>query len=412
MTPSISTLWLRRSCPSVVGLALGAVVIVNLAAQSGAAQATQSSASATDIHGTWTAELRNGRVFLQIRTSPPSDWNRGDGDWNMGQTFSLDELEGIPAKSTDAEQFTVSSVKFDLKREAGSFAFEGAFREGRGAGLFTFTPRAAYVGEMKALGYSDDLPLWRRFQLAVHDVGPKYIRALRAEGPSLYSKLSLDQVQRAKNHGVTIDYIRELRAQGLRDLPIEDLVRARDHGVTGDYINTLKSAGYANLQLDQLVRVRDHGITPVYLDGMRRAGFNNLPLEDVVRAKDHGVNPDFVQEIRGLGLNVANLEAYVRLRDHGVKATFVNELKAAGYSGLSADELVRLHDHGVTADYIADLKGAGLKDLTLEQLVRLHDHGITPGFINHAHARGFNTVDAEELVRLRNGGLEPRPSRE
>ena len=31
--------------------------------------------------------------------------------------------------------------------------------DGRGAGLFTFAPLDAYVGEMRSLGYSDDIPL-------------------------------------------------------------------------------------------------------------------------------------------------------------------------------------------------------------------------------------------------------------
>ena len=49
------------------------------------------SAQNSDIKGTWTAELRNGGVFLQVRTSPPTDWNgdRWNGDWNMGQTFPV-----------------------------------------------------------------------------------------------------------------------------------------------------------------------------------------------------------------------------------------------------------------------------------------------------------------------------------
>src|SRR5262249_61457081 len=104
-------------------------------------------------------------------------------------------------------QFTVCSVKFELRGEAGTLSFDGAFRDGRGAGLFTFAPRAEYTGEMRSLGYTDDLPIWRRFQLAVHDVGPKYIRDLKAEG---FDKLTLDDVQRAKTHGVTIEYIHEL----------------------------------------------------------------------------------------------------------------------------------------------------------------------------------------------------------
>jgi hypothetical protein len=125
---------------------------------------------AADFHGTWTAELNSGKAFLQVRTTPPPDWNRpGDwnGGWNMGQSFPIDELAGLPANN---EQLTASSVKFDLRREAGTLSFEGSFRDGRGAGLFTFSPRAAYVGEMRSLGFRDEIPAWRQYQLAVHDV--------------------------------------------------------------------------------------------------------------------------------------------------------------------------------------------------------------------------------------------------
>ena len=67
----------------------------------------------TAIKGTWTAELHNARVFLQVRTAPPADWNgdRWNGDWNMGQTFPVEELTGLPANN---DQFTVTSIKFDL----------------------------------------------------------------------------------------------------------------------------------------------------------------------------------------------------------------------------------------------------------------------------------------------------------
>jgi hypothetical protein len=207
-----------------------ALAVVLAQTLSGGAQAQ------TTIRGTWTAELRNARVFLQVHTTPPADWNgeRWNHDWNMGQTFPIEDLAG-PAND---DQFTVGSIKFDLRSEAGKLAMEGAFRDGRGAGLFTFRPRAEYTAEMKSLGFADDLPLWRRFQLAIHDVGPKYIRALKAEG---YDKLPLDEIQRARTHGVTIDYIRDLKAQGFRGVSLDNLVRTRDHGVTGDYIKALKA---------------------------------------------------------------------------------------------------------------------------------------------------------------------------
>ena len=109
----------------------------------------------TDIHGTWTAEIHQGKVFLQVRTAPPPDSNRsGDwnGDWSMGQSYPVDDLSGLPAND---ERLTASSVKFEMRREAGTLSFDGSFRDGRGAGLFTFAPREAYTGEMRSLGFSE-----------------------------------------------------------------------------------------------------------------------------------------------------------------------------------------------------------------------------------------------------------------
>src|SRR5207344_3001518 len=215
----------------------------------------------TDVHGTWTAEIHTGKVYLQVHTAPPPDSNRSgnwNGDWNMGQSLAVEELPGL----VNSDQFTMASVKFDLRREAGALAFEGSFRDGRGAGLFTFAPRDAYVGEMRGLGYTDDLPPWRRFQLAVHDVGPKYIRDLKSEG---YDKLTLDQIQRARTHGVTIDYIKELKGQGFNVATLEELVRLRDHGVTQQFIQDMKKAGFTGATVEDMVRARDHGVKPEYV---------------------------------------------------------------------------------------------------------------------------------------------------
>ena len=33
-------------------------------------------AGPTDVHGTWTAEIHTGKVYLQVRTAPPPDWTR------------------------------------------------------------------------------------------------------------------------------------------------------------------------------------------------------------------------------------------------------------------------------------------------------------------------------------------------
>lgn len=307
-----------------------------------ALQAIPAAAQTSDVHGTWTAEIHAGTVFLQTRTTPPPDWNRsGDwrGDWSMGHTMPIEEISGL----ANDDALTAAALRFELHREAGTLHFEGAFREGRGAGLFTFAPSATFTSDMRRLGYTDDIPVWRRYQMAVQDVGPRYINALKAEG---YDKLTLEQITRARNHGVTIEYVKAMKAEGYHAATIEDLVRTRDHGVTAAYVQE-----------------------------MRKAGFTSAAIEELVRAKDHGVS-----------------------------AAYVAELAAHGYKGLPLADVVRARDHGVSADYMADMK-AIVKDATLAQIIRMRDHGVTPGFVSHARARGFTTTDPDELVRLKDRGL-------
>jgi len=332
---------------------------------------------ASEVSGTWTAELGEGRVYLQLQTTPPDDGRGGDwrGGWNVGQTMPVEELGGLPANEP---RFSVSSIKLELRREAGTIAMDGAFRDGRGAGLFRFTPRTDFAAEMKAVGYADDLPLWRRFQFAVHDVGPRYIRALRAEG---YGTLTLDEIQRAKTHGVTIDYVKAMKAEGYAVSTIEDMVHTRDHGVTADYVKAMRAAGF---------------------------GTTDVTFSDLVRAKDHGVNAEFVGGLRAAGFKDATLADFVRARDHGVKADFVKDLRAQGLAPATLDGFVRLRDHGISAEYIEDMKGVGLKSLTAEDLVRLHDHGITPGFVNHVRAQGFHDDTVDGLIQLKNRGTYRR----
>ena len=97
-----------------------------LAAAAIVLQTAGAGAQTADIHGTWTAELRNNKVFLQVQAPQPDDWKRNNdwgGGWNMGQSFPVDELSGLPGND---ERFTAASVKFELRREGGTLGFEGS----------------------------------------------------------------------------------------------------------------------------------------------------------------------------------------------------------------------------------------------------------------------------------------------
>src|SRR5688572_4068645 len=140
------------------------------------------SASA-DISGAWTAsaDAKKGLLYLDITRGPR---------YSMGKSYRLADLTGLSAAQIDST--TRTDVQFEMRREAGTIAFEGSFRNKRGAGHFTFTPSRTFIGSLRAMNLkledldSDfdkgDTEEERLFFLATQNVSTAYIRAMQAEG--------------------------------------------------------------------------------------------------------------------------------------------------------------------------------------------------------------------------------------
>src|SRR5439155_10475442 len=110
-------------------------------------------AAAFTLMGEWTAELSTkypDRVQLSFSFSRRSE--KGEYNNTMGHSFQLSELQGLSADSRAAGK---TDVRFSLVREAGTLACEGFFRDGRGAGTWTFTANSAFASDLKSRGYAN-----------------------------------------------------------------------------------------------------------------------------------------------------------------------------------------------------------------------------------------------------------------
>src|SRR5260370_42176879 len=61
-------------------------------------------------------------------------------------------------------------VQFQLKRDAGTFNFEGWFKDGNGSGHFTFTPDRSFAAELNNQGYGSPTDE-QLLSLAMRDTG-------------------------------------------------------------------------------------------------------------------------------------------------------------------------------------------------------------------------------------------------
>ncbi len=371
-----------------------------------------------NVPGTWEIRPTDTKGVVHLRIVERNS--------SSSTNVPIEQLEGLTAAQLTG---TGGLVQFKVRRDAGTFNFEGVIRSGVGAGTFTFIADQAFPGEMVKRGFSRPTPE-QQYEMARHDIGYAFIDELTKQGygkPNTSELVSagqhgvqatylremaalgyrlgtLDALITLRDHGVTPSYVRELADNGYKGLSADALREARDHGITPDYVRAMRNAGYTSVPMEELIKVRDHGVSPEYVRGLGDAGYNKLPLDELVRVRDHGVTTEYVRDMRQLGYSLS-IDDLVRARDHGVTVEYVREMRSLGYAGQPIDALIRIRDHGVTADYAKDVKALGYDKLTLDDLMTLRDHGLTAERIRSANARAGTRLPIDMLKSLAAGGM-------
>ncbi|MFY9821211.1 MAG: M56 family metallopeptidase [Thermoanaerobaculia bacterium] len=292
-----------------------------------ASAAVENHGPADSRQGTWSAERKGDKVDLEMSMS----WGGGHHRWSNGETYAAKDLPGLTAGP---------DVRFELRRDAGTFRFEGKFKGDQGTGFFTFAGNPGYIRDMAALGYkmTED----RLLEMATHDVSLAFVREIHDLG---YKDAALDKLVEFRIHGVSPQFIRELKALGYGDLPADDLVQFRIHGVSPDLVRALAADGYKSVPADKLVQFRIHGVSPEFLHALAADGYRGLPADDLVQFRIHGVSPQYLKELAAAGYRSLPADQLVQFRIHGVNGEFIKQ--AVGrYGKLSADELVQLKIRG------------------------------------------------------------------
>lgn len=273
---------------------------------------------AESLRGMWTASTWSVKDIERIQLN----MNREHSNW--GQDFKFSAFDGLSrAQITSASDVP---VKFALRRDAGTISFDGSFRDGDGAGHFTFTPNESYLATLRSMNISLDDDKDRD----------------RTEGEELYRLTMFD---------VSLDFIRQMHDLGY-DAGVHDLVRFRIHGVNPEMVRELHTLGLDHVPAEDLVRMRIHGATPEFIREMANSGYRNLAVENLVRFRIHGVSPEFVREIAALGYRDVPGEELVRMRIHGVTPEFIRQVEDAGYKNVPVEKLIQMKIHGVDGAFL------------------------------------------------------------
>jgi hypothetical protein len=278
--------------------------------------ALAAAAHAESIRGMWTASTWSVKDFERIQLNMTREHS------NWGQDFKVSSFDGL--SRSQIESSADAAVKFALRRDAGTIAFDGSFRDGEGAGHFSFTPNESYLGTLRSM------------KVRLDDDSD------RTEGEELF---------RLAMHDVSLDFIRSMRSLGY-DVGMRDLIRFRIHGVTPELVTELRGLGLDHISTEDVVRMRIHGASPAFIREMANSGYRNLSIDNLIRFRIHGVSAEFVRDLSSLGYRDISGEDLVRMRIHGVSPEYIRDVESAGYKNVPVDKLIQMRIHGIDAAYL------------------------------------------------------------
>jgi len=313
--------------------------------------------------------------------------------WAFGSDVPLSRFRGFSLSMLDLG----GPAKFEYVADAGKLVCKGNFSWSRGTGTFTFVPSPEFAAEMTKLGY--DAPTAdQAFDMMASNVGLDFARGIRDAG----LEASTSQLLQLHNHGLTLDYIRDVQRAGYRDFRAQDYIDVRNHGVTADFLHDLKTAGY-NLTSRQIIDLRMHGVNAEFMGDLKQAGYD-LPVGEITELRMHGVDGRFVGDLKTYGLH-PKASDLVQFKMHGVTPEFLRELKDSGYGEISEEQIVQLRNHGVGPEFIREASAMGYR-FTPQELTDLQMHGVNADYLRRLKESGMRNLDAQQIAKLKMHGVD------
>ena len=291
--------------------------------------------AASDVrNGVWTAELQNDQLEMTIFHGQQRAGIHGGMQSIMGLEEPLSSFTGLKKEDVSSSG---ANLQFELRRAAGTCAFEGRMASGTGAGHYRFTPSDTFLRDMESLGYSDfkDEML---LVFAVNDFSPQTIRDLKAMGydPTRH------EVEEIAIFRITPEFLKEMARAGYSDLSMRDAVNFRVGRVDAAYVNEMRELGYENLPAKKLADMAIIGVTPAYVREMRAAGLGELSTRQLTDLRIGNVSAKRIEEYRKLGYDKLTAKQLSEMGIFGVTPDYIRKLSEKGYNNVPVEKLLQL----------------------------------------------------------------------
>lgn len=336
--------------------------------------------------GSWYATSYDDKLTFELKA--------GDDDHYWSHTIHVDksEINPFPGQGT---------VTFKLVREAGTIVFKGQFDGQEGFGHFHYTPDAAYLPALKALGV-DDLEDRRQFAFFAMNVKKDYVDMVVHNG---YPHISQRDLLGFAAEHIDEAFIKLWHGVDIADADASEprnLIRLKAMHIDRAYVDELKAAGYDHLSLHELKSMKAMHIDSNYLGELHKLGYDHLSIRDAASLYAQHVTPEDIRGFRDAGYKDAGVRVLTRFRSMNITPEFIKGFAGLGYTDLTAKQLLQLKAMNITPDYVREFNKIGFDHIPVNLLSSLKATGVNAEYVSKMRSQGFVSQDLVKYLRLKN----------
>jgi hypothetical protein len=225
-----------------------------------------------------TCSIRAGRTDAKMSfSSENGDCIEGhhchQGDSDMLWT----KWTGITPQDLEREG---AAVDARMKADAGEMRCVGTVHDAALRGTYTFTPDAAFVKRMEAMGFDDQTP--DRLQgYAMLDISTAWVKEMKDAG---VTEMDSRNIMGLKALKVDPTYVKAMAAAGYPELRAHKLTSMKAVGVTPEKVQAIRAMGYTPTQ-EELIQMSVFKIDAPFVARMKARGFKDLTIAQLVKIK-------------------------------------------------------------------------------------------------------------------------------